>query len=112
MCRLIKYGIIFLLSVFFGLKAVVADEVSVGKVGEFLGSKNATHPAWFKESFLDLEEDIAEATENNKRLVIYFWQPGCPYCDQLWTDNFAEQKVVDEFRGNFDVVALNMWGDR
>ena len=82
------------------------------QIGEFKGAKDATHPAWFKESFLDLEEDIAEASENNKRLVIYFWQPGCPYCDQLWSDNFADQKVVDEFRENFDIVALNMWGDR
>ena len=82
------------------------------KLGEFRGAKDATHPTWFKESFLDLEEDIAEATENNKRLVVYFWQPGCPYCDQLWRDNFAEQEVVDEFRQNFDIVALNMWGDR
>ncbi len=84
----------------------------VENVGEFRGAKDATHPAWFKESFLDLEDDIAEATDNNKRLVIYFWQPGCPYCDQLWSDNFAEQKIVDEFRQNFDIVALNMWGDR
>ena len=82
------------------------------KVGAFLGAKDATHPSWFKESFLDLEEDIDEATESNKRLVVYFWQPGCPYCDQLWSDNFAEQKVVDEFRNSFDIVALNMWGDR
>lgn len=84
----------------------------VEKMGEFKGAKNATHPDWFKESFLDLEEDILEASENNKRLVLYFWQPGCPYCDQLWSDNFAEKAVVDEFRQNFDIVALNMWGDR
>ena len=88
------------------------DSHEVTEVGKFLGAKDATHPVWFKDSFLDLEEDIAEATENNKRLVVYFWQPGCPYCDQLWSDNFEQQSVVDEFRNNFDIVALNMWGDR
>ena len=105
------------------LSSVTADEVQTvqknstdnekaKKHGEFRGAKDATHPTWFKESFLDLEEDIEDATANNKRLVVYFWQPGCPYCDQLWRDNFAEQKVVDEFRQNFDIIALNMWGDR
>lgn len=114
-----KFGLAVLLFCSFGQITVIADETKIAvkashseKVGEFRGAKDATHPTWFKDSFLDLEEDIAEATANNKRLVVYFWQPGCPYCDQLWSDNFAEQKIVDEFRQNFDIVALNMWGDR
>jgi len=40
-------------------------------------------PAWFKESFLDLREDIKEATENKKRVLLYFYQDGCPYCAKL-----------------------------
>ncbi len=82
------------------------------KEGGYFGAKTATHPDWFKESFLDLEEDIADATRENKRLVVYFWQPGCPYCNQLWEDNFTQQKIVDDFRKNFEIVALNMWGDK
>ena len=82
------------------------------KEGEYRGAKTAIHPSWFKESFLDLEEDIADAAENNKRLVVYFWQPGCPYCTQLWEDNFSQKEIVDKFRANFEIVALNMWGDR
>lgn len=80
--------------------------------GGYFGAKTATHPEWFKESFLDLEEDIADATSENKRLVVYFWQPGCPYCNQLWEDNFSQQKIVDNFRENFEIVSLNMWGDK
>lgn len=119
MNTLIKSFLVGCISCLFWQTLVFAEETKTKltvseteKIGDFLGAKDATHPKWFKESFLDLEEDIAEATENNKRLVVYFWQPGCPYCDQLWSDNFAEQKVVDDFRKNFDVVALNMWGDR
>lgn len=119
MNKILKLCLIILLSSFWWQVSIVADEKiqkpdagTSEKIGDFKGAKDATHPAWFKESFLDLEEDIDEATENKKRLVVYFWQPGCPYCDQLWRDNFAEQKVVDEFRENFDLVALNMWGDR
>jgi thioredoxin-related protein len=70
-------------------------------IGTYSGAKTATHPAWFKDSFLELEEDIADAAEQNKRLVVYFWQPGCPYCAQLWSDNFAEKDIVDSFRKNF-----------
>lgn len=109
---IIKHGGLFLLALLWSFSAVYAADKTDHKMGAFLGAKNATHPSWFKESFLDLEEDVDEATAENKRLVIYFWQVGCPYCDQLWTDNFADPAVVTAFRQQFDIVALNMWGDR
>lgn len=69
-------------------------------------------PAWFKESFLDLAEDIQEASENKKRLLLYFYQDGCPYCAKLLQDNLGQKRLADKTRKNFDVIALNMWGDR
>lgn len=101
--------IIILLSVFL---VFISFAEEPKKEGGYFGAKTATHPEWFKESFLDLEEDIADAAGDNKRLVVYFWQPGCPYCNQLWEDNFGQQKIVDDFRKNFEIVALNMWGDK
>jgi thioredoxin-related protein len=82
------------------------------KEGTYSGAKTATHPGWFKESFLDLEEDIADAAANRKRIVVYFWQPGCPYCNQLWEENFSIKDIETAFRKNFEIVALNLWGDR
>ena len=99
---------IALLTVMFSI-TISANEK---KQGTYSGAKTATHPTWFKESFLDLEDDIADATSKNKRLVVYFWQPGCPYCNQLWEEIFSLQKIVDTFRNNFEIVALNMWGDK
>ena len=93
----------------FSMPQVMAKEDVQGK---FLGAKTATHPDWFKESFLDLEEDIADSTEAGKRLVVYFWQAGCPYCSQLWSDNFAHKDIEKTFRKNFEIVAINMWGDK
>ncbi len=89
---------------------VVAQENS--EVGEYLGAKKAIHPPWFKTSFLDLEEDIAEAAEEGRRLVLYFWQPGCPYCAELMHNNFAQRDISEFMQENFDLVAMNMWGDR
>ncbi len=94
------------------LAAKQAPQESANKTGKYLGAKTATHPNWFKESFLDLDEDIADATADNKRLVLYFWQPGCPYCNQLWEDNFSQKEIEDFFRKNFEIIAMNMWGDR
>lgn len=68
-------------------------------------------PAWFKSSFLDLREDVAEATDANKRVILYFYQDGCPYCEKLINTNFAQRDIVDMTRKHFDVIAINMWGD-
>ncbi len=69
-------------------------------------------PAWFKNSFLDLQGDIEEASEAGKRLMIFFYQDGCPYCAKLLQDNFGQRDIAGKTRSNFDVVSLNIWGDR
>lgn len=95
------------------LPSVMADDTIKETIkGTFLGSKPIVHPAWFRQSFLDLEEDIREAEAIDKRLVLYFWQPGCPYCAELWDNNFSNQALVDVFRQSFEIIALNLWGDR
>jgi len=69
-------------------------------------------PAWFKVSFLDLFEDIEEATDNNKRLMVYYYQDGCPYCKILLEDNFGQRSIAEKTQKYFDVVAINLWGDQ
>ncbi len=103
-----KHAIFFCLLCF----ALQLHAEDIVKKGSFAGAKTATHPDWFKESFLDLEEDISDAAAHNKRLVVYFWQEGCPYCSQLWEDNFSQKDIENNFRKNFEIVAINLWGDR
>ncbi|UHD17992.1 thioredoxin family protein [Thiocapsa bogorovii] len=69
-------------------------------------------PAWFKASFLDLREDVAEATAQDKRLILYFYQDGCPYCAKLLQENLGDQSISRRMQASFDVVAINLWGDR
>ena len=69
-------------------------------------------PAWFKASFLDIREDLAEARAADRRVVLYFYQDGCPYCAKLLREGFADQAIATMTRRAFDVIALNIWGDR
>lgn len=82
------------------------------KEGEYLGSINSEIPSWFKESFLDFAEDVEEAAEANKRVMIYFHQPGCPYCAKLVDENFTDPQIKKYTQDNFDGISINMWGDR
>ncbi|MDH4274676.1 MAG: thioredoxin fold domain-containing protein [Gammaproteobacteria bacterium] len=69
-------------------------------------------PHWFKNSFLDVRDDVVEAEKSGRRLMLYFYQDGCPYCKKLIQTNFAIKNLEDKTRSVLDVVAINMWGDR
>ncbi len=69
-------------------------------------------PAWFKNSFLDIREDVAEGAQAGKRVILYFYQDGCPYCVKLLQDNFGDRDISATAREHFEVIAINLWGDR
>ena len=67
---------------------------------------------WFYESFLDLREDIQDTAKENKQLVILWEQRGCPYCREMHRVNLRHPEIVNYIRANFNVIQLNLWGDR
>src|SRR5210317_1660083 len=84
------------------------DQLSPGMVNPGYVEK----PSWFKDSFLDIREDVSEAASAGKRVLLYFYQDGCPYCERLVKENMSQQDIVTALREKFDVIAINMWGDR
>ena len=86
--------------------AGTAQAAKVEGVGEF------EIPGWFKQSFLDLRDDVAEAKDAKKRLFIYFHQDGCPYCAELVNNNFSQKHIADYMRKHFDSLDINMWGSK
>ncbi len=69
-------------------------------------------PDWFKNSFLDIREDVDEARQAGRRVLLYFYQDGCPYCARLLKDNLSQADIEKTLRKGFDVIAINLWGDR
>lgn len=66
-------------------------------------------PEWFKDSFLDLREDLAEALENNKKgLLVYFGSRFCSYCKVLLEVNFRQPAIRSLIEENFDVIGLEV----
>lgn len=91
------------------LHAAGPDElISTGLVNPGFVEK----PAWFKDSFLDLREDVDEAAASGKRVMLYFYQDGCPYCERLIKTNFTQHDIATLAQENLDIIAINMWGDR
>lgn len=77
-----------------------------------LGDDGLHKQSWFLESFLDLRDDLTEAQGKGKRLAIMWEQKGCPYCAETHTKNLAIPEIKDYIKQNFEVIQLNLWGDR
>lgn len=86
-------------------RAAAAEEPLVGADGLFT-------QRWFLNSFLDLREDLDEATAAGKRFAVLWEQKGCPYCREMHRVNFAIPEVRDFVRDNFAVLQLDIWGAR
>jgi len=99
---------IFFVTAFFSTSVFSADEP-----GKYIGVKPYEPPAWFKESFLEIAEDATESEAADKHLVLFFHLDACPYCDKVLLENFHDDSDnIDFVKSNFDVIALNIKGDR
>ena len=92
------------------LEMLLKKEKSLNK--DFTNPGSIEYPVWFKNSFLDLRDDVAEAAENNKRVLLFFYQDGCPYCKKLLEVNLAQKAIADKMQKHIDAITINMWGDR
>jgi thioredoxin-related protein len=76
-------------------------------------ARDIQYPDWFKLSFLDLGVDVREAVAAGKRgLMVYFGQADCAYCEALLETNFKDPEIVAYTQAYFDVVPIDIWGDR
>jgi thioredoxin-related protein len=70
-------------------------------------------PDWFKLSFLDLAEDIAEARAAGKAgIMVYFGQKYCAYCQQFLEKDLAREDIQAYIRQHFDVIGIDIHGHR
>lgn len=95
----------------FALQAATPG-LAPARTGTYYGAQATEYPAWFKESFLVLRDDVKEAARANKRVMLLFNQDNCPYCSALVERNLSQREIETTMREKFDVIAMNLWGDR
>jgi thioredoxin-related protein len=87
-----------------------ADEQST--TGEIIGTKITEFPRWFKESFLEIADDVQEAAEQGRHLILFFHLNDCPYCHKMIEENFKHAPYTQFLKENFDVIVINIRGAR
>jgi len=91
---------------------VLLSNAATEKRGEISGGVAHVAPSWFKESFLKIQDDVDEATEENKHVILFFQLNGCPYCDRMLTESFQTEPLTAYIQDHFDTIAINVGGDR
>ena len=76
-----------------------------------LGDDGLHKTDWMRDTFKDLRDDLAEANDEGKRLVLFFEQRGCIYCTQMHEEVFPDPTISDYIEENYFVVQLNLHGD-
>jgi thioredoxin-related protein len=91
-----------------GLVTLGAGTAAIAEVGP-----DGLHmQPFFANTFLDMSEDLSEATANGKDLMVIVEQNGCPYCAEMHNVNFERDEIVSYVEDNFLVIQLDMWGSR
>jgi thioredoxin-related protein len=67
---------------------------------------------FFKQSFLNLADDLAEAKGSGKFLMLVYEQEGCPYCAKMHQSILSDADVIRSLEKHFDIVQLDIWGGR
>jgi len=88
-----------------------ADDLDTFTLDDSPRQRDLVHPDWFRLSFLDLREDLRAATEAGRRLVVYFGQRHCAYCEALMQVDFGKEDIVEYTRRHFDVIPIDIWSD-
>ena len=76
-----------------------------------LGDDGLHKTDWMRDTFKDLNEDLAEANGEGKRLVLMVEQRGCIYCTKMHRDVFPREEIASYISNNFFVVQINLHGD-
>jgi thioredoxin-related protein len=84
------------------------------EAGEFNDAQymHMDFPAWFKESFLNLREDVDEAGEAGKvGLMVLFTTEGCSYCAEFIRRSLGDPGLASLVQAHFDAVGLEIFSD-
>lgn len=93
------------------MTALAAALLAVPAWAAELGDDGLHKTAWMRETFKDLNEDLADANAEGKRLMLIFEQRGCIYCTEMHEKVFPDPDITQYITDNYFVVQLNLHGD-
>ena len=76
-----------------------------------IGEDGLYEQPWIIETFKDLNEDLEEANQDQKRFMILFEQKGCGYCKRMHEKVYSIPEIATTLQDDFFVIRINIFGD-
>jgi len=76
-----------------------------------MGDDGLHKPDWLRNTFRDMREDLDEANEEGKRMMVIWEQRGCLYCRKMHEEVFPDPRIDALIREHYFVVQMNLFGD-
>ncbi|PWK62285.1 thioredoxin family protein [Roseicyclus mahoneyensis] len=89
---------------------IAAGMLTLGAAQAEVGDDGLHIAPWIEETFLDLREDLAEATANNQRLMVLIEQRGCIYCTRMHEEVWVIPDILQMLEAEFYIIRINMHG--
>lgn len=80
--------------------------------GRVTGGRAHQLPDWFKSSFLNFQDEVDEARQAGRHILVFMDLNDCPYCARTLDENFRQGENASFIQKNFDAIAVNVRGDR
>jgi thioredoxin-related protein len=107
--KTLKALILMLAVTVIAMPPVIAADAPQGRL---TGGIQYELPGWFKSSFLILKEDLEEASQRGRHLMVFNHLEECPYCARLLDENFRSGETKDFTEKNFDVIGIDIRGGK
>lgn len=75
-----------------------------------LGDDGLHVAPWLNQTFMDLREDLGDATAQGKRFAVIIEQRGCIYCSRMHEQVWIEPDILRMLEEDFFFVRINMHG--
>jgi thioredoxin-related protein len=90
---------------------VQADTMDSYQIGGH-GRADIVYPAWFKQSFLDLRDDLEDARKAGKRgIIVFFSFKHCSHCEAFVSTTMSDPATMNRIQEKYDVIALDIFND-
>ena len=76
-----------------------------------MGDDGLHKAGWMRDTFKDMAEDLAEARDEGKRMLVIFEQRGCIYCKKMHEEVFPDPEIDALLHDKYFVVQMNLFGD-
>ena len=108
--RSILYPLLAFLFIVPGLQ-VQADTMNSYQIGGH-GRADIVYPDWFKQSFLDLRDDLDDARKADKRgIIVFFSFKKCSHCQAFVSTTMSDPATKKRIQEKYDVIALDIFND-